>query len=415
MDALIKATIDSLLEGDCNLSRLKAFLSDLPSQQTFTAIDTKIIEEHHELIVLLLQWLKDPSPGLTSPVSDEAAATVPTSDLSDDDAMALLAEMESPSESAPPASDLSDDDAMALLAEMESPAEAAAPAPQESSMPPEAASAKAASEEIEEWVANEFQADPDMMNDFIQNTDELMTALNESILNLEKDPTRQETIEEIFRAAHTLKGASGMFGFRALERVMHRMENLFDNIRKKTQQATPEITDLILNGMDTITRLLEAVKDGKPCGIKTAHVVDALGAAASGASIPTLAKQPVTGATKADDAPPKEASKTAATSESSTIRVDLHRLDSLVNLVGELVVDRGRFFHIEQQLRKRLPQLDLTHSLTDTNQHFSRHMSETSAWSLLAMPSINFLALYAISQEASTSRLNSSLKGQRLS
>ena len=67
--------------------------------------------------------------------------------------------------------------------------------------------------------------DPDMMNDFITNSSEIMESLNGHILALEADPSSKEVIEEIFRGAHTLKGAAGMFDFKAIERIMHKNEN----------------------------------------------------------------------------------------------------------------------------------------------------------------------------------------------
>ena len=62
--------------------------------------------------------------------------------------------------------------------------------------------------------------------------------------------------------------------------------------------------------------------------------------------------------------------------ENSTIRVDLQRLDALVNLVGELVIDRTRFMNIEEQLRESHPQLQATNSLAETLQQYSRHMND---------------------------------------
>ena len=59
-----------------------------------------------------------------------------------------------------------------------------------------------------------------------------------------------------------------------------------------------------------------------------------------------------------------------------TIRVDLKRLDALVNLIGELVIDRTRFVHVEEELRQHHAQLPLTGNMTETLQLFGRHMNE---------------------------------------
>ncbi|RZA14971.1 MAG: chemotaxis protein CheA, partial [Proteobacteria bacterium] len=327
-------------------------------------------------------------------------------ELSDDDAYALLAEMDgnpAPAKAATSqsSSEIGDDEAMRLLMEMDAPSESA-PAP--ASAKPEPASAKASVAhssdheeehedgetlaEIPEWEPNEFQSDPSMLTDFIVNTDELMQTLDSTILQLELDPSNKNTIEEIFRAAHTLKGAAGMFGFKAVERVMHRMENLFDLVRKEKLKVDSRTIDVVFQGLDLLRTLLEAIKNGAPCGVATVPTVQALGLAVKGiyktkvpqASTPAPAvAKPEAGAPalaiapKADDA---HEGKKKEVKEQSTIRVDLERLDVLVNLVGELVIDRSRFASIESELRTNHPQIKVNSNFSETVQLFGRHMNE---------------------------------------
>ena len=308
---------------------------------------------------------------------DEPSAA--SEDMSDDEAARMLAEMEGSEPAATASKDMSaDEEAEALLAQLggddeedEEPATTAAP------QAPSPAAGEF--EEIDEWEMNDFQTDPDMINDFNTNADEIMENLDEVIIKLEQDPTNKELIEEIFRGAHTLKGAAGMFGFKALERVMHRMENLFDLIRKGKLNPTADIVDVVFEGLDLLRVLLEAVKNGKPCGAKTGHIVHALELVAKGekANITRGASQPQEEAPSADAAPKAGASKdTPAKKEQSTIRVDLERLDVLVNLVGELVIDRTRFASIEEDLRTNYPQVELGGSFSETVQLFGRHMNE---------------------------------------
>jgi two-component system, chemotaxis family, sensor kinase CheA len=331
---------------------------------------------------------------------DGPVAAAPPAELSDDQAEMMLTEMDAPAtpQSSP---DVSDDEAQRLLAEMDSSTAVdpestfISPTPTDSSQNEQEESV----DEIEEWIANEFQEDPTMIDDFNTNTAELMEALDKSILELEQDPTNKETIEEIFRAAHTLKGAAGMFGFKGLERVMHRTENLFDLIRKEKLNPTSEIIDVVLESQDIMKALLQAVLDGAPCGIKTAQIVDDLTAIAAGKSIQKATPntpEPSTEAANAEQpkesaevsiedssqvkqdasSTPKLAKAKKGAADVATIRVDLNRLDSLVNLVGELVIDRTRFNHIEEDLRTKTPQLNATGNMTETLQLFGRHMSE---------------------------------------
>ena len=63
-------------------------------------------------------------------------------------------------------------------------------------------------------------------------TEEHLQSLNEGLLRLEKEPRRIETLEEIFREAHSLKGAARMIGFEAVEKIAHALEDLFSLARK---------------------------------------------------------------------------------------------------------------------------------------------------------------------------------------
>jgi two-component system chemotaxis sensor kinase CheA len=359
----------------------------------------------------------DEAAALLAEMDGTPASTQSTTDeeLSDEEAAALLAEMEAPAKKPPvkhvssaPAKPMGDDEASRLLAEMDDePAPAPAPkaaAPVTRTASPAAQGADHDDEdfkEIAEWEPNDFQSDPSMLSDFITNSDELMQTVDDAILRLEQDPTNKNIIEEIFRAAHTLKGGSGMFGFKGIERVMHRMENLFDLIRKDKLVPTPETIDVVFQGIDLLRRLLQAVKDGGPCGVETAPVVRALSYAAKGKTAPkttstaqapsapaAAAPVPASAPKAADPVPtaaiPKAAAhdddkkehKNAKKTEQSTIRVDLERLDVLVNLVGELVIDRTRFASIEEDLRTNFPQIKLGSSFSETVQLFGRHMNE---------------------------------------
>lgn len=223
-------------------------------------------------------------------------------------------------------------------------------------------------EEIPEFSPNEFATDPDMLADFRQNSGELMEALDQNILSLEQNPSDKETIEAIFRAAHTLKGTAGMFGFLAIERVMHRLENLFDYVRKGKLVPSPEIIDLVFRGLDTIRGLIGAAVAGAPSGIKTAPLVKSLDLALMNESkIPEI---------KTSFTDPKQPETSPTKTDQTTIRVDLDRLDMLVNLVGELVIDRTRFSNIENEIRTVAPHLKAATHLSEAVQTFSRHMTE---------------------------------------
>jgi two-component system, chemotaxis family, sensor kinase CheA len=93
------------------------------------------------------------------------------------------------------------------------------------------------------------------LNLFLQEADEQLQLLDEDIVQLEKESGDPELMQEIFRAAHTLKGSSAMIGHHRLSETAHAMENVLDNVRKKILTVNPKIIDALLHGLDAM-RLL---------------------------------------------------------------------------------------------------------------------------------------------------------------
>ena len=85
---------------------------------------------------------------------------------------------------------------------------------------------------------------------FIDETKEHLQSLNEHILILEKEPENEDTINEIFRAAHTLKGMAGTMGFTRMQRLTHDLENVFSEIRSGNMKVNPKLIDILFRGLD---------------------------------------------------------------------------------------------------------------------------------------------------------------------
>ena len=94
---------------------------------------------------------------------------------------------------------------------------------------------------------------------FIDETKEHLQALNEHILELEKDPQNDDTINEIFRAAHTLKGMAGTMGFTRMQRLTHDMENVFQEIRNGNMKANAKLVDILFRGLDALESYLDVI------------------------------------------------------------------------------------------------------------------------------------------------------------
>ena len=232
--------------------------------------------------------------------------------------------------------------------------------------------------------------DPEMLQDFLSNADELIENLSNSMLELEGNPESKDAVESIFRSAHTIKGTSGMFGFRAIEKLTHKMENLFDRIRKGTLSVSPALMDGLFFGLDRIRIMFESIKKNQSSEMPINDALSKLRLAVMGVASGGGAKKAEAAAPAAPAAP--AAAKPAAAADKDkkkpeekkadeaggTIRVDLKRLDSLVNLVGELVIDRTRFARIEEELRGN-GNSELGHSMSESVLLFGRHMNEVQS------------------------------------
>ncbi|MCL1864838.1 MAG: chemotaxis protein CheW [Spirochaetes bacterium] len=98
---------------------------------------------------------------------------------------------------------------------------------------------------------------------FLEEADELIQELNKNLLVLEKNPKDEKIINNIFRAAHSLKSSAAFVGLHDLSDLAHRMENLLQGIRDKTNTITQEIVDVIFKCFDTINEVIDLVAEGK--------------------------------------------------------------------------------------------------------------------------------------------------------
>ena len=96
---------------------------------------------------------------------------------------------------------------------------------------------------------------------FEESADHLAT-MEEGLLNLEQHPDDLDLLNRIFRAAHSIKGNSGMFGFTAVGQFTHKMETLLDRLRNGQLSVTPAIADVLLRSTDCLSSLLEAARGG---------------------------------------------------------------------------------------------------------------------------------------------------------
>lgn len=95
---------------------------------------------------------------------------------------------------------------------------------------------------------------------FIDETKEHLQTLNTSILELEQDPESMDTVNEIFRAAHSLKGMAGTMGYKRMQTLTHDMENVFSEVRNGTIKVTAEIIDVLFQILDALDEYLNNIQ-----------------------------------------------------------------------------------------------------------------------------------------------------------
>lgn len=113
---------------------------------------------------------------------------------------------------------------------------------------------------------------------FLAESRELLDNMEEQLLRLEANPGGEADIDAIFRAAHTIKGSAGLFGFDDIVRFTHRVENLLDRLRGKQLGVDADCVALLLTCCDFIRALIEAIATDQPLTPEARHTWDALAA-----------------------------------------------------------------------------------------------------------------------------------------
>ena len=101
---------------------------------------------------------------------------------------------------------------------------------------------------------------------FIDETKEHLQNLNDLLLVLEKEPEDKATINEIFRAAHSLKGMAGTMGYKRMQNLTHNMENVFSEIRNDKMKVTASLIDTLFQCLDALESYLNNIQEASDEG-----------------------------------------------------------------------------------------------------------------------------------------------------
>jgi two-component system, chemotaxis family, sensor kinase CheA len=116
---------------------------------------------------------------------------------------------------------------------------------------------------------------------FLQEAEEVLQLLDEDIVKLEKEEGNSNLLNEIFRAAHTLKGSSAMLGHQRMSKVAHAMENVLEGLRKGTLKANPQLVDALLSSLDVLKELKEELNTSEEKDVDISGAIASLEIAAN--------------------------------------------------------------------------------------------------------------------------------------
>jgi two-component system chemotaxis sensor kinase CheA len=108
---------------------------------------------------------------------------------------------------------------------------------------------------------------------FIDESEEHLQTLSDCIMVLEKEPDNKDTINEVFRAAHSLKGMAGTMGFKRMQHLTHDMENVFQEVRSDRVKVTSGMIDLLFKCLDALEGYLDNIKGTSDEGAEDNEVI----------------------------------------------------------------------------------------------------------------------------------------------
>jgi two-component system chemotaxis sensor kinase CheA len=257
------------------------------------------------------------------------------------------------------------------------------------------------------------EQESELRAEFVNESSDLLQRLGEQLVELERRPDDRDLLNAVFRGFHTIKGGAGFFGLAAMVALCHASEDVFNALRAGRKTLTPDIMDVVLEALDDVRAMLDAVAQDTAMPAAREDLVERLHACAEADAAPapvveTKAAAPAGAAGLApsapdpfDDgefdklldqlhgtgqvpgaagpatpspapvaaAPPAPAPRAAAAGHDqppaeTTVRIDTERLDHVMNLVGELVLVRNRLKTFgaapgQEVLRKSFSELDV--------------------------------------------------------
>jgi two-component system, chemotaxis family, sensor kinase CheA len=207
----------------------------------------------------------------------------------------------------------------------------------------------------------------EIFESYLVEAREILDHLSQDLLVLEKAPSDVNVLNNIFREMHTLKGTSSFLGFSQISELAHISEDLLNKLRKGDCAATSEIIDVLIDVHKTAGVLLQRIENRNLQSINMEGLLEKLRRGMQQPSAPVQVQtaassilEPSVNAAELVGGQPQHAVDT-------TIRVDVGRLDDLMNLIGELVLARNRLSQAAQSLTEKYERLDMSKQIADVS------------------------------------------------
>src|SRR5690606_23705702 len=107
-----------------------------------------------------------------------------------------------------------------------------------------------------------FDADEEILQDFLVEAGEILELLSEQLVDLEQRPQDKDLLNAIFRGFHTVKGGAGFLQLSPLVDCCHAAENVFDTLRNGKRSVTSDLMDVVLQALDSVNEMFDAVRSG---------------------------------------------------------------------------------------------------------------------------------------------------------
>jgi len=303
----------------------------------------------------------------------------------------------------------------------------------------------------------------EILEEFLIEAEEILSNLDQDLIELENNPEDKDLLNKIFRGMHTLKGGAGFLNLTTVVEIAHKIEDIFNKLRNDEMTLTPEMMDVIFEGVDKLKEAIETLKESDeiPDEDEIKDLIERLKAILEGKEVSSESKTEVKSENKdtedfefiegvdediknlilqfkgkdlgeileeiillppderppldviekleqlivegkdvkdlikpkektaekkeekpkQETKPPKETKKEApkkkkAEKKEEVIRVDVERVETLMNLVGELVLDRNRIVKLASSLEPKYGDNEIVEELIDSITGMSRTVSD---------------------------------------